>query len=152
MRLHMWVAVLGLAAGCVAAPIHVVGVDGATALDDLLRARPLAPGANIRADEIARTTGASVHLVQVSGGETPHRHAAHDLTVTVLRGEGRLTIGGIARPMAAGDVAVIPRGVPHHFVRSGRDPAVALAVFSPPLDAPDSVPEPGAVDSPPSAR
>jgi quercetin dioxygenase-like cupin family protein len=148
MRSLKWIAAVGLVVGCTARPMSVVSDAGTSSLDDLLRARPLAAGANIRADEIARTTAASVHLVQVSGGETPHRHATHDLTVAMLRGSGSLTIGGTTRPMSVGDVAVIPRGVRHYFVRSGGVPAVALVVFAPPLDAPDSVPDPVAVDSP----
>jgi quercetin dioxygenase-like cupin family protein len=48
--------------------------------------------------------------------------------------------------LAAGDLAVLPRGAPHWFSNTGRDPAVALVVFTPPLDAPDSVAA-GSVDS-----
>lgn len=152
MRSLMLPTVLALAMGCARPTLRVLAPDATTSLDDLLRARPLAPGTNIRADEINRTTAASVHLVQVQGGEMPHRHEAHDLTVTVLRGEGTLTLAGATRRMAAGDVAVIPRGIVHYFVRSGGAPAVALVVFAPPLDGPDSVPERGGVDSPASAR
>ena len=98
---------------------------------------------------IARTPASSVHLVQIRGGETPHRHMTHDLTVTLLRGEGRVTVEGSARAMAAGDVAVIPRGVAHFFVNTGRDVAVSFAVYAPPMDAPDTVPvaPPADVDS-----
>lgn len=154
MRSLMSAALLGLAIGCAPAPspVHLVTREAGTALEDLLRARPLAPGANLRIDEVARTTTSSMHLVQVNGGETPHRHAAHDLTVAVLRGEGTLTLDGVRHPMSAGDVVVIPRGVTHYFVRSGRSLAVSLAIFAPPLDGPDVVPEPATVDSPPAAR
>jgi len=152
MRSLMWTAVVGLVVGCAARPMSVITVAGTSSLDDLLRTRPLAAAANIRADEIARTSAASVHLVQVRGGETPHHHATHDLTVAVLRGEGSLTIDGTTRAMAVGDVAVIPRGVRHYFVRGGGIPAVALVVFAPPLDGPDSVPDAVAVDSPPNDR
>jgi len=151
MRSIMWAALLGLVIGCTHGGVQVVAHGATTSLDELARAHPLATGQNIRVDEIERTPAASVHLVQVQGGETPHRHVAHDLTVAMLRGEGALTLSGATRAMRAGDVAVIPRGSVHWFVRSGRVPAVAIAVFAPPLDAPDSVPDPG-IDSPSGAR
>ena len=50
---------------------------------------------------------------------------------------------GHTTPMRAGDAAVIPRDRVHWFAQSGDEPAVTLAVFTPPLDAPDSVPESG---------
>jgi quercetin dioxygenase-like cupin family protein len=129
-----------------------VNGSGEQTAEDLQRRFPIAADANIRADELARTATASVHLVQVRGGETPHRHALHDLTVTVLAGEGILTLDGARRSLHQGDVAVVPRGTPHWFVRSGDGVAVALVVFTPPLDRPDTVPIDGDVDSPAGTR
>jgi len=139
-----WIMTLAVACalGCSATrePRVVVGSDE-YALDGLLAARPLAADANIRADEVARTTGASVHLVQVRRGESPHRHATHDLTVAVLRGRGRLTVDDTVRAMMPGDVAIVRRGTVHWFVNDDdHEPSVALVVFTPPLDAPDTVP------------
>jgi quercetin dioxygenase-like cupin family protein len=108
-----------------------------------LAAHPLAPADNIRVDEVGRTPSASYHLVQVRGGESPHRHATHDLTVVVLSGGGTLDLGARRLVLDAGDVAVIPRGEVHWFTNRGRGTALALVVFSPPLDAPDSVPAAG---------
>ena len=151
MRSHMLLAVVATV-GCVAprAPV-VVTRDGSTMLEDLLRRLPLAAATNIRADEIDRTAAATIHLVQVQGREAPHRHAHHDLAITVLRGRGVLTLDGAVRRLEAGDVAIIPRGAIHHFARTGTSPAVALVVFAPPLDAPDNVPVDD-VDSPPVPR
>jgi quercetin dioxygenase-like cupin family protein len=109
-------------------------------LDGFLAVHPLARGQSIRADELGRTPTASYHVVQVRGSETPHRHVAHDLTVFVLRGRGTLTREAGRGGMRAGDSAVIPRGEPHWFASTGRDGAVALVVFAPPLDMPDTVP------------
>ena len=103
-------------------------------------AHPLAPAQNIRADEVGRTASASYHLVQVRGGESPHRHMAHDLTVVVLDGGGTLDRGERRIVLAPGDVAVIPRGEVHWFTKRGRGNALAFVIFSPPLDAPDNVP------------
>jgi quercetin dioxygenase-like cupin family protein len=150
MRSLMLLAIVA-AVGCAHRPPQLVTRDGAATLAEFLRRHPIAPSANIRADEIDRTAAATIHLVQVRGGETPHRHVAHDLTITVVQGEGVLTLDGTPRELNAGDAAVIPRGVAHFFVNRGRMPAVALVVFAPPLDAPDNVPV-GGVDSPPVAR
>jgi quercetin dioxygenase-like cupin family protein len=142
MRSHMLFAAIGVVA-CASPQVQVVAREGASTLDDLLRRHPLAAATNIRADEIHRTPAASIHLVQVQGRETPHRHVQHDLAITVLRGRGVLTLDGTARRLEAGDVAVIPRGAAHHFARTGASPAIALVVFAPPLDTPDSVPADG---------
>jgi mannose-6-phosphate isomerase-like protein (cupin superfamily) len=117
----------------------LIGAD-ARAVDAMLQRHPLAHGANIRADGVARTPAATVHLVQIRGSEAPHRHERHDLVVTVLRGDGVMVVGDAARDMRAGDVAVVPRGEPHWFDNRGGSPTVALVVFAPPLDAPDVTP------------
>lgn len=110
-------------------------------VDALLAAHPIAADQEIRADELGRTPSASYHLVQVAGSERPHRHRVHDLVVLVLRGRGTLTLGDARVQLREGDAAVVPRDRPHWFRNDGDHPAVALAIFTPPLDAPDSVPE-----------
>jgi mannose-6-phosphate isomerase-like protein (cupin superfamily) len=140
--MRVWIA-LGsavLLAGCAArAPhLHVGALE--SGLDPFLAAHPPAPGQNIRADEVGRTTSASDHVVQVADREAPHTHATHDLTVVVLRGEGVLTLDDATTRLAAGDVVVVPRGRVHWFARAGSAPAIALVTFTPPLDAPDTVP------------
>ena len=143
------IVLVAVLVGCAPRSPEVVTRDGAWSLNDLLRQHPIEAGANIRADVVARTPATSVHLVQIRGGESPHRHMTHDLTVTLLRGEGRVTIDGAVRTMVAGDVVVIPRGAAHFFVNRGRDMAVSFAVYAPPMDAPDTVPvaPPADVDS-----
>ena len=127
-------------ASCAArTPVVAVGSE-ATTLDALLDAYPLRATEELRADEIARTPAASYHVVQVRGQETPHRHATHDLTVMVLRGQGTLMLTTRRVEMAAGDAALIPRGAAHWFQNMGQGVAVALVVFTPALDAPDTVP------------
>ncbi len=137
-KLFSLVLALGLAA-CAPRPPRVAVGALAAGLDEFVAAHPLAGGQEIRADEVGRTPSASYHLVQVRGSESPHRHIAHDLTVFVLHGQGTLTLGEVCRALAAGDAAVIPRGAVHWFANGGRAPALALVVFTPPLDAPDTV-------------
>jgi mannose-6-phosphate isomerase-like protein (cupin superfamily) len=109
-------------------------------LDAFVAVHPLADGQRIRADEVGRTATASYHVVQIRGSETPHRHVGHDLTVVVLRGRGTLTRGGEAIALGAGDSGIIARGEAHWFASAGHAGAVALVVFSPPLDGSDTVP------------
>jgi quercetin dioxygenase-like cupin family protein len=132
-------AAVGLA-GCAARQPRIVvpPLDGG--LDAFVAAHPLAPEQNIRADEVARTAGATYHVVQVRAGEVPHRHLAHDMTVLVLEGSGTLMLDDVRVPMRAGDVAVVARGRPHWFTNGEHSPAVALVAFTPPLDAPDAAP------------
>jgi quercetin dioxygenase-like cupin family protein len=126
-----------LLGACAARPPRLPFVGS---LDGFLAAHPLAEGQGIRADEIGRTPSASYHVVQVRGAETPHRHLTHDLTVFVLRGRGTMTRGTERVVLVAGDAAAVARGEPHWFANGGRGAAVALVVFVPPLDAPDTVP------------
>jgi len=139
--------------GCAPAvpPPHVLLADVDRDVDELVRAYPLEAGADFRKDQIGGTPGSTVFLVQVRGGESPHRHVTHDLAVTLLRGHGVLHIAGVELPMRAGDVAVIPRGVAHWYTNAGKRPSITLAVYTPALDAPDSVPV-DAVDSRGGAR
>jgi len=129
-----------LLAGCATRPPHVPFGALTDGVDAFVAAHPLAAEQAIRADEVGRTASASYHVVQVRGSESPHRHVAHDLTVFVLRGQGMLTLEETRQALAAGDAAVIPRGAVHWFANGGREPALALVVFAPPLDAPDTVP------------
>ncbi len=127
-------------AGCTARTPRVPFGALMNGLDAFVASHPLAPEQAIRADEVGRTAAASYHVVQVRGSESPHRHVAHDLTVFVLRGQGMLALEETRQTLAAGDAAVIPRGAVHWFANGGREPALALVVFAPPLDAPDTVP------------
>jgi quercetin dioxygenase-like cupin family protein len=144
-----WLAALLAIGGCTARSAHIEVGSLAAGLDPFLAAHPLASAQNIRADEVERTSGASYHVVQIRGGETPHRHGTHDLTALVLRGEGAMTLGSDRLAVAAGDVVVVPRGTVHWFTNTGRGVSVALVTFTPPLDAPDTEP---AIDSPPDRR
>jgi quercetin dioxygenase-like cupin family protein len=113
-----------------------------------LEAHRRGPEQEIRVDEVARTGNATYHVVQVRGHgrEHPHRHATHDLTVLVLRGRGTLHLDDTARTLAPGDVALVPHGAAHWFANESTADAVALVIFSPPLDAPDVVSVSGGVD------
>jgi quercetin dioxygenase-like cupin family protein len=57
-----------------------------------------------------------------------------------------LTLDGRRIQLRAGDAALVARGRVHWFARQGAQNAVSLVVFTPALDVPNIVPEPG-VDS-----
>ena len=138
-----------LAAGCTARPAtpRVAVGDVAGDLDAFIAAHPPAAGQAIRVDRVAVSDAAGWYVVQARGPESPHRHRTHDLTVVVLRGTGTLTRGDAVLRLRPGDVALIPRDVPHWFAPDAGTTAVALTTFTPALDAPDVVPlDPTAVD------
>ena len=89
--------------------------------------------------DLGRTAWVSEHIVVVREGEAPHYHRFHDLTITVMRGEGVMDVEGRRFTMKAGDVAHINRGVRHYFRNTSRDPSAAFVVFSPPFDGRDTV-------------
>ena len=97
-------------------------------------------GKNIVRRQLAGGSETTVFLVRIADREEPHRHTVYDMTVVVVEGSGTLWLDGVARPMARGDVAHVPRGVQHQFVNGGKDPASALVVFSPKFAGPDSEP------------
>lgn len=139
VRTALLAAALAVVA-CAPQRTRIAVPGGALDVDRFLADHPLPEGTPIRVEQIGRTEGASYHVVQVLGAENPHRHATHDLTVLVLRGRGILHRAAGETPLEAGDAAVVPRGEAHWFASQGAFPAVALVVFTPPLDEPDAVP------------
>ncbi|HSG04961.1 MAG TPA: cupin domain-containing protein [Nitrospiria bacterium] len=109
-------------------------------IDQLLKDNPLDADQNIRATFLQKTERSSLHLVQIRDREDPHIHETHDLFVTLQRGEGVLHIGEETVEMKKGDSVFIPQGTPHYFVTTGKEPTVALGVFTPPYAGKDSVP------------
>lgn len=109
-------------------------------LDKILADNPLPAGENIKVVNLGRSQSASQHVVQIRDREVPHLHKLHDATVTMLRGQGYLILAKNRINLKAGDVVHFPRGVPHHYVNTARDPTVALAVYAPPFDGKDTNP------------
>lgn len=103
-------------------------------------APPLGAGENIRPRELRRSDSASISLIRIRDREAPHMHTRYDLTVVLVEGSGTLWLDGTPLPMRTGDVAFIPRGIPHWFVNESSTPAAALVTFAPPFTGPDQVP------------
>jgi quercetin dioxygenase-like cupin family protein len=59
--------------------------------------------------------GLSTRIVRLWGGgrRSPHRHPRSAEVVYVAEGHGIVWVDGSAAPVSAGDVCLIPRGLPH---------------------------------------
>lgn len=110
-------------------------------LKSWLEEHPIKANQPFRIDSLTRTARSSSAIAQILKREEYHRHMKHDLTVTLLRGKGRMLLDGKIYKVQSGDVVHIPAGMPHAFLNgsSRKLPAVALAVFVPPFDGKDSV-------------
>ena len=104
---------------------------GAISTDDIVSRVELAEDQNIGRWLVEEGSDSSMFVVRIRDREEPHLHTRYDLTIVVVEGEGTLWLGTKALRMRRGDMAFIPRGTPHYFVNRGRDPAAALAIFSP---------------------
>jgi mannose-6-phosphate isomerase-like protein (cupin superfamily) len=64
--------------------------------------------------------GVSVILVDMAPGEGPklHQHAYEEVFI-VLEGRATYTIGATTLEATAGQIAIVPAGVPHKFINSG---------------------------------
>lgn len=69
-------------------------------------------------------------LWQVRDPWTSRQHESADGMLYVIGGEGRLTLGDREFTVAAGALAVVPRGTIYSLSRSGRNPLIVLAVLA----------------------
>ena len=138
-------AVLGMLLGCTPSQIPYVflqyGKEFRQAdVNKLLADNPLGPGENIKMTTLGQGQGASHHIVQIRDRESPHLHNVHDGTVMLVRGRGYLMMDTRRITLTAGDIAHIPRGVPHYYVNTDLEPTVAFVIFAPPFDGKDNFP------------
>lgn len=108
-------------------------------IDSLLQQYPLEKGQPFRSDVIAWDSSSSVQLTQIDGGMESHHHVAHDETVWIIRGAGRLVLGDQKLKVKAGQMVRVPRGTSHSFHNLGSNPAVVISVFSPGFDGKDRI-------------
>ncbi len=120
-----------LAAEWIGPDEKVAGKYDTKQLEQLLEQNQPAPNENIKVVPLFRNARSSNILVQVRDREPLHRHVDSDITVFLLRGEGEMRLGKETRPVKAGDVIHIERGVIHAYINRGAEPAAALVVYSP---------------------
>lgn len=87
--------------------------------------------------EVLQTTEKTQAAVMtlIPGGETaPHAeaHEKSDQVLLVVSGRMKGTIGDTQVHLEAGDVVIIPAGLPHHFKNDDEVPALSFNVYSPP--------------------
>ncbi len=152
----MLIAFLGLLPGCAEfAPSPPASVtEGMLYLgpasqrwEEVIRAHPIGPDEQVRGIVLSDRPAVSHVVVQIRSREQLHIHREHDVTIVMLRGNGRLALGDRMLLLRAGDTVLIPRGTPHYYINEGPEPTVALAVFTPSYDGKDAVVVPPAAPS-----
>ena len=88
-------------------------------------------------------TGEHTQLVIMTippGGEIGEEvHEDTDQILTFVSGTGEATVSGQKRPVAQGDLVVVPAGRKHNFVNSGENPLILYTVYGPPEHADQAV-------------
>ncbi|MCL4396453.1 MAG: cupin domain-containing protein [Chloroflexi bacterium] len=81
------------------------------------------------------TKALRAHHLKVEPGGEMRQHSHDTLTEMhfVSAGHGEISIQGIWNPVCAGDVVLVPPGVPHGARNNTDEPLFLLCVFSPPL-------------------
>lgn len=104
---------------------------------EIVKENPLGKDENIKVALLFNNQDSGHFIIQIRDREKPHIHETHDLTVVVKRGYGVLYLGKAKLPMRRGDIAFIPKGVPHYFVNEDSKPSIAYAIFTPFYDGKD---------------
>jgi quercetin dioxygenase-like cupin family protein len=68
-----------------------------------------------------------------SGADVPDHSHPHEQACRILEGELEFVIDGERKLCRAGDMLIVPGGVPHS-ARAPNGPAVALDIFNPPRE------------------
>lgn len=139
---RFWLGILFLSA-CISGP-HFYLQHGNNYreidLERILADNSLMPGENIKVASLGRSDSASQRVVQIRDRALLHVHKMHDATVTMMRGQGYLSLANKRVNLKAGDIIYVQRGVPHQYVNTASEPTVLLAVYSPPFDGQDNYP------------
>jgi mannose-6-phosphate isomerase-like protein (cupin superfamily) len=84
-------------------------------------------------------TGKHTQLVIMTippGGEIGEEvHPDTDQVLTFVSGTGEASVGGETRPIAQGDLVVVPAGERHNFRNTGVIPLVLYTIYGPPEHA-----------------
>ncbi|TAM75604.1 cupin domain-containing protein [bacterium] len=74
------------------------------------------------------------------GGEIGEEiHTGTDQILAFVSGRGEAILGGQRRPIAAGDVVVVPEGTRHNFVANAGEALRLYTIYSPPHHRPGTV-------------
>ncbi len=106
------------------------GLARALAIDDaLLRSR--LPGREpVERLSVGCSGATASEVLRLRDGLEGHTHADGDEVLYIVAGEGTLTLGSQDVKVGPGWYSLVPRGIAHALVRSGRNPIVLLSVLS----------------------
>ena len=78
-------------------------------------------------------TSLSLHLTDLAPGQGPplHRHPYEEVFV-VHEGQATYTVGDTTLEVRAGQVVLVPAGLPHKFINSGEGPLRQTSVHASP--------------------
>jgi mannose-6-phosphate isomerase-like protein (cupin superfamily) len=87
--------------------------------------------------EVLQTTAQSQTAVMtlIPGGESgprPEAHEKSDQALLLVSGRMKGIVGETDVHLEAGDVIIVPAGVPHRFYNDEEMPALSFSVYSPP--------------------
>ena len=83
-------------------------------------------------DPAGAETTVGLAVFEPGKGNVEHIHPNCEEVVYLLEGEALHTLGEQQTILRAGDLIVVPRGVPHRLFNDGRAPARACIIFSSP--------------------
>lgn len=92
-----------------------------------------------RGAALFETSTLEMLLTVAEPGTKPHKHLLSDHVIYVLKGMGEVRLDEIKEPVTEGDLVLIPAGVTHAIVKTGREEFLFLDLSSPPLDPKDTV-------------
>lgn len=113
--------------------------ESSKTLSEILLSPEMKSKENIVIGSLYSSESVSHHISRIRDRETLHTHDAHDMTVVMMSGKGNFVIGEHTIKMEHGNVAYVPRKLKHKFINTGKEPAVALVIFTPAFDGKDRV-------------
>ncbi len=130
----MMTGVIGLTAD---ADAIVLKGAGNLNIDSMLTADPLLEDQDYRREVVIHDSLSTVEVVQLRQGLETVSHKHHHLTVWVVRGAARITLGYDKSKVPAGTLVNIPPGTSYAFHNMGNTPVVLVCVYTPKFSGKD---------------
>ncbi|WP_166877520.1 MULTISPECIES: cupin domain-containing protein [unclassified Salinibacterium] len=80
-----------------------------------------------------------IMTIPVDGEIGEETHPDTDQILTIVSGTGEAKVSGETKPIAQGDLVVVPAGHKHNFTNTGVNPLVLYTVYGPPEHADGAV-------------
>jgi mannose-6-phosphate isomerase-like protein (cupin superfamily) len=114
-----------------AAPVLVPGEPKVLSITDLAE-KELVSKDVTRETPIGCSGATAVRLILTRDAVASHTHADGDETLYVVAGEASLKLAGQDYALAAGSLALVPRGADHSLTRKGKNPVIVLSTLNGP--------------------